>query len=329
MTPHFPSPNVDEVAVVPIASLRPAHSPRLHGEDAEHVRALADAIADLPPIIVHRRTMRVVDGMHRVLAAVRRGQETIEVRLFDGTDNEAFVLAVRENVVHGLPLSLADRKAAAARIVSEFPQWSDRGVATLVGLAPSSVAAIRRCSTGSDDHLNTRIGRDGRARPLDAAQRRRRVSELIAAHPDASLRQIAKEAEVSVGTAYAVRKRMVETGQLTVAPPTGTPGEGTVEQMPPQRTAARGHAVAGLDWPTLRQQLRADPALRYTESGRTLLRWLDEHAISPGEWARIAGAIPPHWATALANVAARFATEWRGIADMLERGTEDSDLQVL
>ena len=61
--------------------------------------------------------MRVVDGMHRLLAALLNGRQTIEAELFDGTADEGFLRAVRENVVHGLPLSQADRRAAAARII--------------------------------------------------------------------------------------------------------------------------------------------------------------------------------------------------------------------
>jgi hypothetical protein len=64
---------------VPILRLAPADSPRLLGEDAEHVRMLADAGTDLPPILVHRRTPRVIDGMHRLRAAHLRGDTHIAV----------------------------------------------------------------------------------------------------------------------------------------------------------------------------------------------------------------------------------------------------------
>jgi hypothetical protein len=36
------------------------------------------------------------------------------------------VLAVQVNVTHGLPLSLADRKVAASRIIDCYPGWSNR-----------------------------------------------------------------------------------------------------------------------------------------------------------------------------------------------------------
>jgi hypothetical protein len=52
---------------------------------------------------------------HRLRAAVANGQEAVDVRYFDGSAADAFLRAVEANVKHGLPLSLADRRAAAQR----------------------------------------------------------------------------------------------------------------------------------------------------------------------------------------------------------------------
>ena len=62
--------------------------------------------------LVDRRTMKVVDGMHRLMAAALRGLETIDV-IFDGNKADLFLRAVEENVMHGLPLSQTDRRSAA------------------------------------------------------------------------------------------------------------------------------------------------------------------------------------------------------------------------
>lgn len=98
------------ISTVPISALLPADSPRLAGESAEHVRMLADSGAKFPPIIVHRPSMRVIDGMHRLRATTLRGCATIEVQFVDdGEGPELFVLAVAANIAHGLPLTSADR----------------------------------------------------------------------------------------------------------------------------------------------------------------------------------------------------------------------------
>lgn len=86
---------------VAIKELSPGYSPRVQGEDTEHIRILATTEDDLPAIVVHRPTMRVVDGMHRMRAAIERGESEILVEYFDGSEEDAFVRAVRDNLRHG------------------------------------------------------------------------------------------------------------------------------------------------------------------------------------------------------------------------------------
>jgi hypothetical protein len=150
--------------LVPIESLVIGDSPRLAGINADHVRVLAEMGENLPPILVHRPTMRVIDGAHRVRAALSRGAKTISARYFDGDDATAFVLAVEANVGHGLPLTLAERTAAAARIVRAYPHWSDRRIAAVAGLSPKTVGAIRVSASEEIPQPRYRIGLDGRAR---------------------------------------------------------------------------------------------------------------------------------------------------------------------
>ncbi|MFD0884088.1 VWA domain-containing protein [Streptosporangium algeriense] len=129
--------DADGPHLVPIADLADSDSPRLDGVNIEHAQGLADSTAELPPILVHRPTMRVIDGMHRLCAAILRGRRTIAVRFFSGSEKDAFVLAVHANVAHGLPLSLADRTASAERVMGSHPEWSDRATATVTGLSRS------------------------------------------------------------------------------------------------------------------------------------------------------------------------------------------------
>jgi hypothetical protein len=117
-------------------------SPRQGGENDEHARALAESEERLPPIVVYGPSMRVIDGIHRVRAAIIRGEKTIPGRVYHGTDEEAFVLAVGMNIAHGLPLTRADRTAAAVRVIHSYPQWSDRMISTVVGLSAGTVAKV-------------------------------------------------------------------------------------------------------------------------------------------------------------------------------------------
>lgn len=202
---------------VPVRALRTADSPRLTRTSEEHVRLLAATEAELPPIVVHRETMRVVDGTHRVRAAQLRGDEDIDVRFFDGDAEDAFVLAVRSNITHGLPLLMAERTSAARRIIGTHPHWSDRVIADAVGLTAKTVAGVRRRSTEENPQSNSRLGRDGRVRPLDGAAGRLRAHKLLIRSPEMPLRVIAQEARISISTVWDVRAR-IKRGEDPVPP---------------------------------------------------------------------------------------------------------------
>jgi ParB-like chromosome segregation protein Spo0J len=163
---------------VPISRIRPNEgpgSPRSNGENPSHVLSLAETQASLDPIVVHRPTMRVIDGMHRLRAAMLAGRTDVTVRLFDGSAKDAFVLSVQLNVRHGLPLTLAERKESAARIVRSHPQWSDRAIAERTGLSPKTVGRLRGLESEEIPQLECRVGRDGRVRSLNGARARRRA----------------------------------------------------------------------------------------------------------------------------------------------------------
>ncbi|MFD4155336.1 ParB/RepB/Spo0J family partition protein, partial [Streptomyces hydrogenans] len=128
---------------MPVASLLPADSPRLSGLSENHARALAGSGTALDPILVHRDTGRVVDGMHRLRATVLRGEPRIAVRYVDGPVADLFIRSVRANIGHGLPLTLEDRKAAVLRILATHPHWSDRAIAAVTGVSPKTVGVVR------------------------------------------------------------------------------------------------------------------------------------------------------------------------------------------
>ncbi|GAA4263732.1 ParB/RepB/Spo0J family partition protein [Dactylosporangium darangshiense] len=296
---------------VPVRFLLPADSPRQSGEDVEHAQMLARVDARLPPIVVHRQLMRVIDGMHRLTAATLRGDEFIEVRFFDGTEHEAFVLAVQTNIAHGLPLPQADRSRAAERIIASHPGWSDRAIAAAVGLSAQTVANIRRRMwIQSDSEVRVRTGRDGRVRPLDGAEGRLRASRILRLRPDASLREVAREAAVSPSTVRDVRRRVLR-------------GEDPVPR-PRQRRRLEAPAPAapppgGPDLAAVLEGLQNDPELRQTESGRQLLRWIFSRAIRSDERLDVIDKVPPHCTYIIANVARSCAEEWSRLAEHLQR----------
>ncbi|MFE0027588.1 ParB/RepB/Spo0J family partition protein [Amycolatopsis sp. NPDC059021] len=119
--------------MVALGALRFGDSPRFV-IDEDFVLALAAETAVLPPLIVHRPSLRVVDGNHRLLAAQARGKLSVTVTFFDGSAEDAFVLSVYRNISSRFPLSEAERHAAADRIRRTHPHWPLWTIRALAGL---------------------------------------------------------------------------------------------------------------------------------------------------------------------------------------------------
>jgi ParB-like chromosome segregation protein Spo0J len=332
---------------VQIAALLRDDTPRLAGEDAEHIQVLAQMAERLPPIVVHRATMRVLDGFHRLRAAELRGEVAIDARLFDGDENQAFLLAVHSNIAHGLPLTLSDRKAAALRILAGFPQGSDRAVAAVVGLDHKTVGVLRRSASGEIPQLTSRVGRDGRAR------RDGKASLAAAGRYDAMVTAIQPARPEQGETANVTSETNIEAFDFEKArtQPSGPAGaletanratdsDGTVNPSPrPEewgqaRTLARSSrnetrepvaARIARFWPSSRasfaeqvERLARDPSLRFTESGRALVRLLRIHSLSEEEWIKIEGTVPDHTRIVVASCARACSEVWRRLAERLE-----------
>lgn len=289
-------------------------SPRLSGEDPEHVRRLAECWDVLPPIIVHRSTMRVIDGVHRVSAALLRGENTIKARFFDGDEGAAFLLAVASNIEHGLPLSLTDRKMAARRLITLFPERSNRWIAASAGLSDKTVSAIR--TTSENPHLSSRrLGTDGRQRPVDSAIGRKRAAEIVVNRPDAPLREVAQAAGISVVTARDVRARVCR-GDDPV--PVKLRAVGNDERSQSDRPCRQFRRIPARDPQAALENLRNDPALRSSEAGRAVLRWLHTRSIERAQWKRLLETIPPHCAELIAGLARGCGEAWNEFAKELQ-----------
>ena len=316
------------VVSVPVLGLRPADSPRLNGEDKAHIARLAETEAPLPPILVDKRTMRVIDGMHRLMAASLQGRETIDVVFFEGSEADIFLHAVQENVAHGLPLSQADRRAAAERIIVSHSHMSDRAIGHTVGLAAKTVAGIRKRSSEDVPQSNARVGRDGRVRPLNSGEGRRRAAELLAEQPRASLRDVARVAGVSPATVLDVRKRLERGEPAVPAKPaasgmTAKGGEADADGCESPAPDARfslpdSRSKAPRDSASTVEKLLRDPSLRSSERGKGILRLLHVNAAAVEDLPDIATNVPPHCISIVAELARQYAKMWQDFARELD-----------
>jgi ParB-like chromosome segregation protein Spo0J len=297
---------VDEIVVGPLI--------RAAGVRAEHVDALSELDGRWPPIVVTADDHVVVDGVHRLEAARKLGMRRVSCMLFRGEGGDAFAEAVRLNVRQGLPLSFDDRERAAREVLHAHPQWSDRRIAELCGLAHGTVARLRSvCASGDAVHLDTREGRDGRARPVDPAAVRSAIRDAIVEHPDASLRAIARLVGSTPSTVRSVRARMTDGSERVLS------------ELP--TAAYRREAIAHDDERTgellafsgvAARVLSDDSALNNTPERRAFVDWFERTAIED-DWSAFVGGPPLSRVYELSDEARRRADRWRAFADALER----------
>ncbi|WP_063713382.1 ParB/RepB/Spo0J family partition protein [Nocardia tenerifensis] len=325
-----------------VADLLPSDSPRISGENRAHIKRLVESETPLPPILVHRQTMKVIDGMHRLRAAEMRRDNEIDVKFFDGDAADAFVLAVHANTAHGLPLSLAERKSAATRIIGAYPQWSDRLIASATGLSHKTVGRLRRRASGDVPQLHGRVGQDGRVRPLDSAQGRRVAEDIMREGRDVSLREIARITGLSPNTVRAVQARLHRgEGRTTSlraadAATIALVGDGGADSPPASRPAqdsARDNdttlgphslETANMSKETVSylrtlKALQNDPAIRLNERGRLLLRRLQLWSKEVDECEQLLTGLPEHCGDIISKLARQNGKKWIELAERLER----------
>lgn len=300
--------------------LTASFTPRIDGVDGGWALTLAELDCELPPILVHRPTMAVIDGLHRVRAARLKERERIEAQFFDGSEEDAALLAVAMNVTQGRPLSQADRTAAAERIVTAHPHWSDRAIAAVAGLCAKKVAEIR---LHADDlpQCDRRVGLDGRARPLSTAQARELAGRLLRSDPGASLRAVARKAGLSPATVADVRDRLLRGEDLVPARQRGLAPRDRGQRQPEEES----HAVETRspdELVTIFDSLRRDPSLRLNEMGRAVLRMLDACSLIARDRQRVLAHVPPHCTGQMAELMTGYSEMWRLLADELRAGAE-------
>lgn len=83
--------------------------------DTHNVKNLSDALVagmELPPVIIDRKSKRVIDGFHRVKAHLRVYGDDCEIEVIEKAykdDAEMFLDAMRYNASHGAKLDSCDR----------------------------------------------------------------------------------------------------------------------------------------------------------------------------------------------------------------------------
>lgn len=139
--------------------------------NTDWLRTLGD-VGELEPIAVSQAEHQLIDGRHRLAVAVARGEQHVEVVEVDVSDElEALEYSARVNLHRGLPLTTAERRALVREFLLRAPEWSDRRIAVVAGVSPTTVGALRRrISPDACVQNGHRVGRDGRTRAYVAKE---------------------------------------------------------------------------------------------------------------------------------------------------------------
>jgi len=124
---------------------------RVDGIDPNRATDYASAMLagdQFPPVVIFydRGADRALlaDGFHRYQAAVRAGHYTIQAEVYAGTQDDAMEYAATCNARHGMPMSNADKRAAAGRLLTLHPDWSSREIGKRVGCSHTFVDKVRK-----------------------------------------------------------------------------------------------------------------------------------------------------------------------------------------
>jgi len=280
--------------LVDFSSIKVGASPRFTLVDDDHVKTLGEVADLLPPILVRRTDMSIVDGIHRYMEAKRSGRRTIAVRFFDGSPEEAYIEAIKSNVSHGKPLSSAERRSACQRLFHSNCVLSDRAIGEICGLSAKTVGQLRASSTDGKLESKARLGRDGRMRSVDPVEARQRAVDLIQQDPSASLRKIAREARVSPGVVRDVKHRLA-----TGADPLDiNPGHRRITTEDNEGTANHDAAISS-----------AVPEFA---------TWFERTAVSEQDWRSFVDALPLSRIYELVDEGRKRASCWDAFVSALE-----------
>lgn len=122
--------------------------------DTSNVRAMVDALAagvELPPVIIDRKSKRVIDGFHRTKAALRFHGDDAEIVVIEknyATEAAMFLDAMKYNASHGARLDSADR--ARCTIIAERLSIPTEAVAGALHTSVDKIGALRTDRTARD-----------------------------------------------------------------------------------------------------------------------------------------------------------------------------------
>ncbi len=118
-----------------------------HDVDAHHVNDIARAIeagCEMPPIIVEKKTRRIIDGFHRGKAMMKMHEPEHEIEVIEKTyrsERDLFLDAIRYNSSHGKNFDSHDR--AHCTIMASHMGIDDKELASVLHVDEEYIGKLR------------------------------------------------------------------------------------------------------------------------------------------------------------------------------------------
>lgn len=162
-----------------------------------------------PPITVYQpdpasKIYQILDGHQRLAAARKAGLQHIPAKVFEGTEEAAWQVALQANVAHGLRRTHADKRKAIRLALQQFFDWTDRKIAEACGVSADLVAAVRKPQLSKSDNSQPRRGRDGKLYPPT----KRQVSNPVRTEPSTNVSTSTPEQPPAEGEREVVSKAL-------------------------------------------------------------------------------------------------------------------------
>ena len=294
--------STEPIRCVAVSAVASDHPLRTSGVSAHRVTALCERPDAWLPILVSARTNHVIDGLHRLAAAERIGVTIVRAEFFHGSPAQEVCEFIRRNG-DAFDLSREHRQQALREVLDEHPEWADRRISEMCGMSPKAVARVRQRIVCGDAGTTSRVGRDGRSRPVDPVRQRILIVEALREAPESSLRMIARELGVSPETVRRVRLQLEDDRNL--ATPCDTRSDIVI------RAEAQHHNAPPRSW-------NDDHAFQSRVEGTETVEFLERTRVCEQDVTRYAQAVPLSRVYEIADEARRRAAVWARLADSVE-----------
>jgi hypothetical protein len=140
------------------------NQPRTDELDQSYINQLAEISELWPPVVVVAGgggRYALVDGFHRISAAEQAGMQQISATVLSmPADRDLLRLGFELNAAHGKPLTVADRKGYAQKLLAANSSLSDREIGRRAGLHHETVGVLRRGIQSSASSRPSRLPGD-------------------------------------------------------------------------------------------------------------------------------------------------------------------------